>query len=85
MTVLLIIILILFILKIASRYLLPYLVNRYIQKVKDKFDSQNSSNSNETKIDSSKIKIKHPLKNKNSDTQNIEYTDFEEIANENKS
>lgn len=78
-----IIILVLYLLlRISSKYLLPYLLKRYIGNVKKKFEAQQGATS--TTQNGSKINIKYPSRNKFHQNDAVEYTDFEEIHTDQK-
>lgn len=66
-------------LRTLSKYLLPYLVKRYLKKVKTRFEENQRPNS-QTKESSNKINIKYPGRNQSNSEP--EYTPFEEIIDE---
>lgn len=77
MKTLIIILIIFFLLRLAGRYLFPYLLKRFIENFKKKFEAQQPQSN--TSQNASKINIKQPAKDKFSDNETVEYTDFEEI------
>jgi len=56
---------------------MPYLVKRYLNKIKQRFEEQNPNSSNFESPN--KINIKHSSNNIKKEDLDVEYTDFEEI------
>lgn len=82
MNTLIIIFIIIIFLRYSGRYLIPFLMKRYINNVKKKYEAQ--QNTTNTPRNESKINIKYPLKGKSQNDNSVEYTDFEEIKTDQK-
>jgi hypothetical protein len=85
MTTLIVILVLYLLIRFSSRYLLPYILKRYINIVKKNLESQQQQyqNSNTTQ-GKSKIDIKSSPQEKHNDVDSIEYTDFEEVKDDQK-
>jgi len=77
MNTLIIIIVLYLIIRFSAKYLMPYLVKRYLNKIKQRFEEQNPNSSNFESPN--KINIKHSSNNIKKEDLDVEYTDFEEI------
>ncbi len=86
MKLLIFIIVVYIVFRLSARYLFPYLLKRYVKKMQSRFHEQNGGtpppqNENSTK-NKSKVTINYPGRKKHFDIENIDYTDYEEV-NEN--
>lgn len=79
MTTLIVIFIIFLIIRLSSRYLFPYLIKRYINKVKQQFEGQQSPGTTPSQS-ANKIKINYPSRGKT--ISDPEYTPYEEIIEE---
>lgn len=79
MNTLIVIIILYLIIRLSSKYLFPYLVKRYINKVKRQFEGQQSPGTAPSQP-ANKIKINYPSRGKNN--SDPEYTPYEEIIEE---
>jgi len=77
MNTLIIIIVLYLIIRFSAKYLMPCLVKRYLNKIKQRFEEQNPNSSNFESPN--KINIKHSSNNIKKEDLDVEYTDFEEI------
>lgn len=77
MNALIVIIVLYLIIRFSAKYLMPYLVKRYLNKIKQRFEEQNPNSSNFESPN--KINIKHSSNNIKKEDLDVEYTDFEEI------
>lgn len=82
MTTLLIIIILYFALRLSAKYLFPFLVKRYLNKIKKRFEEQQNPGST-SQQSSNKVKIKYPSREKNRSDFDLEYTDYEEVVDRN--
>jgi hypothetical protein len=79
-------ILIYIIFRLSVRWLFPWLLKRYIKKVQKRFYEQNSYPGNENyepqKNNNPKVSINYPGRKKYFDVDDVEYTSFEEVTEE---
>ncbi len=61
--------------RLILRYIMPFVLRRYLKKIKENYDkSKQNTNSNNNNIN-----IKHPLKKDKINLRDIDYTEFEEV------
>jgi len=85
MTTLIVILVLYLLIRFSSRYLLPYLLKRYINNVKKNLESQQQQyQDSKTTQGKSKIDIKSAPQEKHNNEDSIEYTDYEEIKDDQK-
>lgn len=82
MNTLIVIIVLYGVLRLSAKYLFPFLVKRYLNKVKRRFEEQQNPGST-TQQSTNKVKIKYPSREKNHSDLNLEYTDYEEVIDKN--
>jgi hypothetical protein len=85
MTILIVILILYIFLRLSGKYLFPYLLKRYLNNVKRNFESQQQQYQNTGSTQGEqKINAKHTAQKKHQDEDLIEYTEFEEIKEDQK-
>ncbi len=83
MNTLIVIIVLYGVLRLSSKYLFPFFIKRYLNKVKKRFEEQQNQGSTNQQQSTNRVKIKYPSREKNHSDYNLEYTDFEEVIDNN--
>lgn len=79
--VIFILILTYYLFKLVGRYLLPWLLKRFMKNVQNKY-SQNAGNTNNQSKKEGEVNIKYSPKDKKNKDEDIgEYVDFEDLDN----
>lgn len=83
MKLLIFIIVVYVVFRLSARYLFPYLLKRYVKKMQSKFYEQNGKTPpddyNKSTQTRSKVTINYPGRKKHFDIDDIDYTDYEEV------
>ncbi len=81
LTFILILLIVFYLLRLALRYIVPWMITRFVKKQQDKFNNQSGfSGNNYDESKKGKVKIKkNKTKNTKDDGDFGEYVDFEEI------